>query len=212
MSPSRRLPALPKVELEVVCEKTGDGPGFLTLRRVDLARVGEDGEKSATFAYDMVERSALDAAVMVAHYEEGGRTFVYLRSSIRPPVALRSKHSAALWELPAGLIEPGESATAAAARELEEELGLRVEENDLLPLGSPSFPAPAFIAETHYFFHVRVDPKTRREPPGDGSPLEQGAMIVAARLDEILDACRRGEICDAKTELAVRRLAEILPE
>ncbi|WP_102128357.1 NUDIX domain-containing protein [Deinococcus planocerae] len=40
-----------------------------------------------------------------------------------------------LWNLPGGAVEPGESLTRAAIREVWEEVGLRVEAADLRPLG-----------------------------------------------------------------------------
>lgn len=207
------LPHPPKVELEIVREKRDEGAGFLSLRRFELVCVRPNGTKSRTFAYDVVDRRALDASVMAAHYEENGRRFVYVRSAVRPPLALRSlppKASPLLWELPAGLVEPSEEPRAAAAREVEEELGFSVTHEDMQPLGAPSYPAPGFIGEAHHYFHVVVDPKTRREPSGDGSPLEEDAQILALPLDDLLEACRRGEIRDAKTELALRRLADVL--
>lgn len=203
------LPERPKVALDIVADHSPGGGGFLTLRRFDLA-IGE----SAPFRYDMVERKALDAAIIAAHYvDSNGRAHVYLRSSIRPPLHLRgSKHIAegALWELPAGLIEPGEAPRDGAARELEEELGFSVSPERLLPLGPPTVPCPSFIAEIQFLFHVSVDPTTRKEPNGDGSPIEQGALITSVPLDEALLACQRGELPDTKTELGLRRLAEIL--
>jgi hypothetical protein len=42
---------------------------------------------------------------------------------------------------------------------------------------------------------------------GDGSPLEEGAVLRWRGLDEAIAACERGEIEDAKSELAFRRLA-----
>jgi ADP-ribose pyrophosphatase len=214
------LPQAPKVELEAVSEtRHGDG-GFLVLRRLQLVTITA-GVRSAGFPYDAVGRRALDASVMVAHHRHEGRVYVWLRSSLRPPLAFRETSasasaadtpplSAVLWEVPAGLVEPGESARGAAAREVAEELGFELPETALLPLGPPSCPAPAFIGEVHHFFHVEVDPATRSEPAGDGSPVEAGAVVVAIPLDEALAACRRGEIRDEKTELALRRLAEEL--
>lgn len=204
------LPAPPHVELATRNEaRIGDG-GFLALRRMELVAT-RDGRESASFAYDLVVRHALDACVMAAHHEQEGRVWVWLRSCLRPPIGLRSgATSAVLWELPAGLIEPGETPRAAATRELYEELGFNMPEAAFVELGPPGFPAPAFIGEVHYFFHVRVDPNLICEPKGDGSVIESNARVVAIPLDEALAAARTGHLRDEKTELALRRLAEAL--
>jgi ADP-ribose pyrophosphatase len=208
------LPEIPKVELDVVGDHSSEPEGFLTLRRYELAVVRDDGTRSAPLRYDVVERRALDAAVMAAHHlGPDGKPWVYLRTAVRPPVALRRiapQHPGVLWELPAGLIEPGEDPEAAAARELAEELGFAVRPEDLRPLGEWTFPAPGFVGEVHFFFHVRVDPRTRREPGGDGSALEEAARIESVPLEAALAACRSGEIRDAKTELALSRLLSAL--
>src|SRR5262249_7821012 len=141
------------------------------------------------------------------------RLHIYLRSAVRPPVALRPidpRCPGVLWELPAGLVEPGEEPHVAAARELQEELGFSTEPQAMIALGPTSFPAPGFTGELHWFFQVRVDPATRVEPDGDGSPLEEAARIVSVPIDDALAACRTGEIRDEKTELGLRRLLEAL--
>ena len=207
-APRATLPELPKVELETLRETRLAEGGFLAVQRAELVAV-RAGTRSASFAYDAVHRRALDASVMVAHHVEGGRVHVWLRSCLRPPLALREAPLAPLlWEVPAGLVEPGESPRAAAAREIAEELGFDVPESALMDLGPPGHPAPAMIAETHHFFHVEVDPATRVDPAGDGSTVESGALVISVSLDDALLACRRGEIPDEKTELALRRLAE----
>ncbi len=205
------LPEPPNVELETQHEtRMGEG-GFLTLRRVELVAIQESA-RSKPFTYDLVDRRALDACVMAAHHVRDGRVWVWLRSSVRPPVGLRAdRSSTVLWELPAGLIEPGESPRAAAARELAEELGFDRPEGAFFELGPTGFPAPACIGEVHHFFRVEVDPTAQREPEGDGSPVESGARVMAVPLDDALEAARRGELRDEKTELALRRLAEVLP-
>ena len=207
------LPELPKVALEVVADRSDTREGFLNLERYELAVIDAAG-RSRPFRYDMVVRRALDASIMVAHHlDASGEPCVYLRSSIRPPIAFRRvepKVAAVLWEVPAGLIEPGEAPDVAAARELEEELGFTALPDQMQPLGPNTFPAPAVVGEIHFFFHVRVDPKTRMEPGGDGSPLEEAARIVSVPLSRALAACKAGEVADAKSELALRRLAEIL--
>ena len=76
------------------------------------------------------------------------------------------------------------------------------------PLGPWTFPAPGIIGERHIYFHVTVDPRARTTPTEDGSALERGASIVALPVRDAIEHCRRGAIPDAKTELALRRLAE----
>lgn len=183
------------------------------MKRYDLVVVTKE-TRSQPFRYDVVDRHALDAAVMIAHTVGQTGVEVYLRSAVRPPIGLRADANATsdsvVWELPAGLIEPGEAPRAAAARELAEELGFSVKEEDMQPLGAWAYPAPAFIGEIHHFFHVRVDPTMQSPPGGDGSPLEEVAVIVRVPLKDALAACRLGLIRDEKTELALRRLADEL--
>jgi ADP-ribose pyrophosphatase len=173
-----------------------------------------DGSESQAFPYDIAARTALDAVVIAACYVERGIRYVHMRSAVRPPCALRPippAHDGSLWELPAGLVEPGEEPAGSAARELAEELGFNASASDMRPLGEWTFPAPGIIGERHLFFVVDVDPASRQKPSEDGSALERAAAVVALPIVEALDHCRRGIIRDAKTELALRRLAEVTP-
>ena len=184
------------------------------MRRLDLVARYPDGSESAPFQYDVGARAAIDAVVMAAHYDEGGVRHVFLRTALRPPCALRPvppAHDGSLWELPAGLVEPGEDPAAAAAREVDEELGFAVDPAAMRPLGHWTFPAPGIIGERHVFFHVEVDPRARTTPGEDGSALERGAAILAIPLSDAIEHCRQGAIPDAKTELGLRRLAELFP-
>ncbi len=187
--------------------------GFFNVRRLDLTAHYPDGNVSPPFSYDVGARDALDAVVIVAHFLEGGVVHVYLRSAVRPPCARRSRppaHDGALWALPAGLVEPGEDPAESAARELAEELGFTADAGAMRPLGSWTFPSPGIIGERHVFFSLEVDPAARQTPTEDGSALEHGAAILALPLADALAHCRAGAIPDAKTELALRRLAEVV--
>ncbi|HSQ67732.1 MAG TPA: NUDIX hydrolase [Polyangiaceae bacterium] len=187
----------------------GQGEGFLQIRRLRLRLEGPPPQNVA-FDYDVVTRRALDAVVVAAHYRSGGERHVLLRSSLRPPLWARDPAAdATLWELPAGLVEPGESFAQAAVRELFEETGARVAEEALRPLGPPMLPAPALIAEVQAFFEVEIDPGHLEPPPGDESPLEKISVLSPVPLREALELCASGRIRDAKTELGLRRLERV---
>lgn len=183
----------------------------------------EDGTQSGPFVYDAVDRSRLDAVVVAAHFrgKEGERR-VFLRSCVRPPLMLRpveirpipEKESLGhLWEVPAGLVEAHERSVeglkACAARELHEEIGIWVEPEAIKWLGPSMFPAPGIIGERHFFFEAEVDAELRVKPPEDGSALEKHGVVVDIALEDALTLVRRGQIEDEKTEIALRRLAEM---
>jgi ADP-ribose pyrophosphatase len=224
--PAMPLPPLPRILLLQEAERRSPEEAesaFLRVGHNILRARFPDGEESEPFTYDIVHRERLDAVVMAAHFKDDrGRRMVYLRSALRPPVAFRPREAwpiperddlGGLWELPAGLVERDERSPEglrrSAARELHEELGFEVDPSDLEPLGPSSFPAPGMIGERHFFFHVAVDPARRVDPPEDGSVLERKAAIAAIPLDEALALARTGAIEDEKTELGLRRLAEI---
>ena len=106
------------------------------------------------------------------------------------------------WEVPAGSVDPGETAEAAAVRECEEEICLvphRVER--ILGL----FPAPGFCDEELIFFRV-----SDLRPPTSGAPrardedediLVQPFQIVVAKA-----MVERGTIVDLKTAYALMLL------
>jgi ADP-ribose pyrophosphatase len=218
------LPELPKHAFSLVEERPSlDPPGFLRLKRMILRVAFADGTVSEPFEYDAIDRSRLDAVVVAAHYrDDRGERCVILRSALRPPVALRPRETSpipekdtlgGLWELPAGLVEEDERTLEGlrrcAARELLEECGLEVAPDALADLGPSAFPAPGVIGERHFFFHVEVDPRRMRAPTEDGSALEKQAKITAIPLSRAIALCRSGAIEDEKTELGLRRLAEI---
>jgi ADP-ribose pyrophosphatase len=178
-----------------------------------------DGRKSAPFEYDEVQRAALDAVVLAGHFISQGERFVFLRSALRPPLAFRRHYLTGLgkpqglWELPAGMLEPDEESESGllrcAQRELHEELGFQVDPSQFVTLGPSTFPSPGLLAERHFFFAVELDPAQRREPSLDGSALEEAGVVMPVSLRQALEWCRSGEIEDTKTELGLRRLAEV---
>jgi ADP-ribose pyrophosphatase len=212
MSDEPLLPEPPRIGLGLVRERSESTRPFLGVRRVELVARHPDGWKSPPFDYDVVTRASLDAAIIVAYERRGGEPHVHVRTTTRAPIALRPgvEGEADLWEVPAGMIDPGESPRETAARELEEELGFRAPPDALVPLGPWTWPLPAVLAEQQHYFRVDVAGLPRAAPRGDGSALERGARLALLPLSTLLAACRAGHMRDAKSELALRRLAEAL--
>lgn len=222
MSEPRPLARRPVVRVEIVSDRTAASradQGFIRVRRLDLRNRYEDGTTSRVYPYDCAERSAMDAVGIVLHTADRR---VCLRSSIRPPIALRAGYALplpgtddpTLFEIPAGLVEIDEHGEeglkACSARETLEEVGLVVAHDAFRRLGPGVYLTPGLIAEKLHFFHAEVDPRDARTPSLDGSPVEEAARIEWVPLEEALAACRDGRLEDMKTELALRRLAEAL--
>lgn len=218
----RPLEERPAVEIELVrdeSESMRSSEGFVRVRRLVLRNRYADGSKSREYRYDCAERDAMDA-VGVLLIDRAGR--VCLRSSIRPPLALRPGYSLplpseessdpTLFEIPAGLVEVDEKGEdglrGCCARETLEEVGLEVDASAFARLGPAVYLTPGLIAEKIHVFVAEVDSSATGAPTMDGSPVEERAKIEWVPLAEALEACRDGRIRDIKTEVALRRLEE----
>jgi 8-oxo-dGTP pyrophosphatase MutT (NUDIX family) len=210
--------AVPDVTLEVLDEQTDPREaGFLRVRRLTLRNLYPDGTRSAPYRYDVVERDATDAVALVLESADGR---IALRTALRPPLAFRGRYAVpqerdlhpVLWEIPAGLVEPGETGEAGlrscAVRETREEVGLELAPADFQRLGPAVCLSPGVLAERIHFMHARVEPEARGVPLEDGSPTEERAEIRFVSTHAALRATQSGSITDIKTELAIRRLMQ----
>ena len=213
-------------------ERVGTG-GFLEIRRLRMRNRRADGSISRPYVCDSIARPYGQDAVIVCVYATRGapderparRTVdVLVRDGLRPPLSLGRDPAIAplpeppsgmfVTELVAGIIEPGDRGEAGlrtrAAAEVLEEAGFVVDPATIVILGAGSLPSPGALIEKFYFCAVEVDPRTQQPLAGDGSPMEEGARTRWIELDEAITACLRGDLCDLKTELGLRRLREHL--
>ena len=216
--------------IEIVLDRTATArcdEGFLRLKRLRARNRREDGSYSREYPIDVIDRPTFDA-VAVCLWARGARGVeVLTRSGLRPAAYFRRGQSTALpegdhllvEEVVAGVLEPGEVGQAAmqkrGAEEVHEETGLAIAPEALEPLGGPFFMLPGITSEKIYLLAGEVQrgegPEVWPAPAqGDGSPLEEGAVLRWRPLEGAIAACERGEIEDAKTEIALRRLAERL--
>jgi len=221
----------PFVEQDVVEEVVVDSDelvgqgGFLAIRRLRLRNRRADGSLSAQYTNDAVVRPYGQDAVVVAIFARSADGVkVLVRSGLRPTIAFGRDSNAAplpeelpplfVTELVAGILEVGdrgaEGLARRAAAETLEEAGFVVDPAHVIVLGAGAFASPGSLFEKEYFAAVEVDPSTQLELAGDGSPMEEGASTRWLNIDDAIAACVRGDICDLKTEVGLRRLRDHL--
>ena len=126
-------------------------------------------------------------AVVVIPMERDGR--VILIKQFRAPLDRE------LWELPAGSVDAGETAEAAAKRECEEEIGLAPGTVRKL---AALFPTPGYCDEEMIFF--RADGLHAPAPDSPHKPDEdEDIRAEPFTMDEARAMVKRGEIVDLKT-------------
>jgi ADP-ribose pyrophosphatase len=114
------------------------------------------------------------------------------------------------WELPAGSLDEGESAEAAARRECEEEIGRAPERVERI---GAWYPVPGYCDEEMIFFKVsdlRSPPPDSIRKPDEDEDIESRSVTIA----EARAMVARGEIVDLKTAyglMLIDRLAASVP-
>jgi ADP-ribose pyrophosphatase len=100
-----------------------------------------------------------------------------------------------VWEIPAGRLDPGETAATCAQRELEEEIGLTA---DVLARITTIYTTRGFTDEMIHLFmaHELRKGVHRREP-------DEFMEVHTRRWSEVMTMVRTGEIQDGKTLAAL---------
>lgn len=212
--------------VEIVSNQRAGEGGFFAIRRMRLCNVRADGSRSAEMLLDFMERpKGLDAvAVAVWTRDPDGRVRVMLRSGLRPTILFGRPRASQpipdpsprlfIKEVVAGIVEVGEHGEAAlrqrAADEVHEESGFVVDPARVELLGNGILLSPGALAEKCHLAAVEVDPSSRGHIGGDGSAMEEASRLEWRPLGDAIRACVHGDLDDAKTEVALRRLADHL--
>jgi ADP-ribose pyrophosphatase len=193
--------------------------GFLQVRRLRCQNRRADGSLSEEYRVDVIDRPRLDAVAVLIYRWQEGELEVLTRQNLRPAAFFRKDKVPAVpdpgshlfvEEIVAGLLEPAdqgeEGIRRRAAAEALEEGGVQVRPSEVKLLGGPFFVAPGILSEKIHLASVDATGRPQQPPRGDGSPLEEGGATHWWSAEELLRACVRGEIQDAKTEIGVARL------
>jgi ADP-ribose pyrophosphatase len=100
-----------------------------------------------------------------------------------------------VWEIPAGKLEPGEDPADCIRREMQEEVGYRPAEVE--PLGS-MLSAIGFCDERVYLYIAKGLTAVESSPEAD-----EFIEPVTMTLEAAMQMLKKGEIIDAKTQLAL---------
>lgn len=212
------LPSPPNIAIEEL-EKEEIGKGFLSLIRRKVIFHYDNFNKSKPCVVDTIARKNRNAVAIVPFIRCDGKFMIYLRSAIRPAVAENVliheegfqwdydlTNAGNLWELPAGLIEHPETPAECASRELKEELGFEIDSENFVQLGHGTYPAVGLCGEKIHFYSVDLTNQAQSLPMGDDSPMEAGAKITLASLEDLQTDMH--EILDTKTELGLLRFSK----
>jgi ADP-ribose pyrophosphatase len=110
-----------------------------------------------------------------------------------------------LLEIVAGVQDAGRTVKDVAHKELLEETGYQVQ-GDLQPI-TTIYPSPGGTSERIHLFLGKVDHRQRAGKGGGVAAEGEDTQIVVLPFHEAMDLVARGEICDAKTIIALQHLA-----
>lgn len=209
------------VSIEIVEDLTSRArcdEGYLHLRRLRCRNLRADGSRSEVYRVDMVDRPRLDAVAVLLYRRGPAGLEILTRQNLRPAAYFRKEKQPnvpdgrshlRVEEIVAGVMEPEdqglEGVRFRAAEEAREEAGVEVKPEEVELLGGPIFMVPGIVSEKIFLTAADVTGRALRPPEGDGSPLEEGSGLRWRPIREALQACRSGEIQDAKTEVAICR-------
>ncbi|MCK4449423.1 MAG: NUDIX domain-containing protein [Anaerolineae bacterium] len=169
-----------------------DGRMSDPITRINLER----GDSVGVLLYDAQD----DAVVLVRQF----RYPVY--ASLDPEKrAGDGARQAWLLEIVAGVKDAGRTVREVAHKELLEEAGYEVE-GDLRPI-TTIYPSPGGTSERIHLFLGEVDHRQRAGKGGGVAAEGEDTQIVVLPFREAMEMIASGEICDAKTIVALQRLA-----
>ena len=127
----------------------------------------------------------------------GGACVLYVeKDSVLFVKQYRYAYGETVCEIPAGKLNAGEDPKAAAARELEEETGVKAARLELL---HEIYPTPGYTNERIYIYRAFDGKRTQRH-------LDEGEFLDVEwiPMERVKEMLKKGEIKDGKTIIALQ--------
>ena len=192
---TENLPTSDRVRIERVDVLSDD---WYVLRKYTYTYRRRDGreQRQDREAYDRG-----DGCCILLHDKE--RDTILLTRQFRLPAFINGHPDGMLLELPAGLLDEDDPATA-IRREAEEETGYRIQHvREVLS----AYMSPGAVTERLHFFTADYTPADRVSAGGGHEGEGEDIEIVEVALKDALAMIERGEIIDAKTILLIYHAA-----
>ncbi|HEV7722221.1 MAG TPA: NUDIX domain-containing protein [Iamia sp.] len=189
-TPAGPNPDVRDVRIEVLSD------AWYTLRRATFQHRQADG------TWIEEQREAYDRGNGVAALlRDPERGTILLVRQYRLPAHLNDHPDGMLLEVPAGLIDDGEDAEEALRREIEEEVGHRVDD---LTLVHRLYMSPGAVTEHLSLFSGTYGHRTRIGAGGGADDEDEHIDVVEVFLDDTRAMVADGRICDAKTVILLQ--------
>jgi len=187
-----------KDDVEIV-EKTASFQGYFRVDRYVLKIRQFDGSWTHPFSREIFERG--HAASLILY--DPVRDEVGLIEQFRPG-ALAAGWEPWLIEIPAGIIDDGQTAEEVAIREAKEETGMTISDPIL---ARHYLVTPGGSSETHQIFAARID-ATQLDGVHGLEEEAEDIRVFALPAEEAFQWVESGRICNGMTIIAMEWLAK----
>ncbi|MEK6829887.1 MAG: NUDIX hydrolase [Nanoarchaeota archaeon] len=186
-----------KVNIEVVSEER-EYDGYF---KIDKATVKETKESGESITYDRFKLTRPDAVAVVV-YNADEDTVVLVKQHRYPT---HRKVTDDIFEIVAGKMDKGEDPKQTAIREVEEEIGYKIKEENLL-YKSSFFASPGYSSEIIHLFVARVTNSDKVTDGGGVAGEHENIEIHHIPAPRFFEMFAEGEIVDAKSIIGANAL------
>ncbi len=186
-----------KVNIEVSSEERVFD-GYLKVDKANIKETKESGEETT---YSRFKLTRPDAVAIII-YNSDDDTVILVKQHRYPT---HGKVTGNIYEIVAGKMDEGESPRQTAIREIEEEVGYKIQENKLL-YKSSFFASPGYSSEIIHLFAASVSNADRVSDGGGLQGEHENIEIHHVPAPEFFNMFGKGEIIDAKTIIGANAL------